>query len=387
MEIERARFLVSERGRAALAGLPADLPVADPNQLATFLRRSFPANEAGALAEQLTLRRRAWRNHGTNRDILYTAEGLEMMTHPAVAARRAARLASLGLPVLDLTAGIGGDLRAAAEAGSTAAGLERDAVHAILAAANTGVPVARGDAARPPFDVSRAAILLDPSRRAGGTRRFDPAAFSPTWETVVSLAGSARAAVVKAQPGIEEGHVPATAEIEAIQHGTSMREMTLWLGAGAMPGLRRAVLLPAGAMLDSTEPEADWSPRAPGTVLFDPESCVTRASLVRHLGHRLGAGLLDPHLAYLSADEPAFSPLAATFQVLDALPFSLQRLKERLRAGQWRPDEIRRRAFPIEPDELRKLLGKLEGERVTLLLTTIGGQRTVFICRRLFPPA
>jgi hypothetical protein len=121
--------------------------------------------------------------------------------------------------------------------------------------------------------------------------------------------------------------------------------------------------------------------------LFDPESCVTRAGLVRQLAHRLDAGLLDPYLAYLTAPVPSFSPLAATFEVLDALPFSLQRLKDRLRAAHWKPDEIRRRAFPIEPDELRKLLGKLDGERVTLLLTTIGGQRTVFICRRLFPPA
>ena len=124
-----------------------------------------------------------------------------------------------------------------------------------------------------------------------------------------------------------------------------------------------------------------------GPFLFDPESCVTIATLVLHLAHRLDAWLLDPHIAYLSASAPTFSPLAATFEVLDALPFSVSRLKERLRAGNWRPEDIRRRAFPVEPDELRKLLGRLEGEPVTLLLTTLNGQRTVFICRRLFAPA
>ena len=97
--------------------------------------------------------------------------------------------------------------------------------------------------------------------------------------------------------------------------------------------------------------------------------------------------MLDAHVAYLSANEPAFSPLASTFEVLHALPFSVSRLKERLKAGGWRPDEIRRRAFPVEPDDLRKLLGKLDGDPVTLLLTTIGGKRTVFICRRLFADA
>jgi hypothetical protein len=65
------------------------------------------------------------------------------------------------------------------------------------------------------------------------------------------------------------------------------------------------------------------------------------------------------------------------------LPFSVSRLKQRLRERSWRPDEIRRRAFPIEPDELRKLLGRIEGEAVTLLLTTLGGKKTVFITRQL----
>jgi hypothetical protein len=228
--------------------------------------------------------------------------------------------------------------------------------------------------------------VLDPSRRSGGTRTFDPAAFSPRWDVALSLVERAVAAVMKAPPGIDPAYVPATAEFEAVQLGTSMRESTLWFGRGASPGLRRAVLLPGGELLESTQPQAPGEPVPASSFLFDPESCVTRATLVLHLAHRLDARLLDHHIAYLTANSPAFSPLAATFEVLDSLPFSLNRLRERLRQRSWRPDEIRRRAFPVEPDELRKLLGKLEGDPVTLLLTTILGERTVFICRRLFAP-
>lgn len=387
MDIARARYLVSEAGRSALASLPADLPVANPTQLSTELRRSFPAGEASALAEQLTLRLRAVRNHGAGREFLYTADGLEMMTHPLVAARRAARLASYERDVVDLTTGLGGDLRAVAEADVICAGLERDAALALLAAHNTGVPVVRGDATQPPFDVARLAVVLDPSRRSGGARRFDPAAFSPQWDRAIAIATSAAAAVVKAPPGIDASYVPPGTEFEAIQLGTSMRECAIWFGQEATPGLRRAVLLPADESIESTEAEASPSPRPAGPVLFDPESCVTRATLVLHLADRLEAWLLDPHIAYLSAESPAFTPFAATFEVLDTVPFSVARLKDRLRAGHWRPDEIRRRAFPVEPDELRKLLGRLAGDPVTLLLTTIAGERTVFICRRLFAPA
>ena len=386
MDIERARYLVSGAGREALASLPADLPVSNPNRLAAELRRSFAPFEAGALAEQLTLRARATRNHGDHRGLLYTADGLEMMTHPLVAARRAQRLAESGRRVLDLTTGIGGDLRTVGEASVGCVGVELDPVHALLAGANTGVPVVRGRAERAPFDVTDAAVVIDPSRRAGGTRRFDPAAFSPRWDEALSVATAAAAAVIKAPPGLDHAQVPADVEFEAVQLGTSMREVGLWFGKGATPGLRRAVLLPAGQTLDSNEPEAPFDTRAAGQFLFDPESCVTRATLVRQLGQRLNAVLLDHHIAYLSADAPAFSPLAATFEVVDRVAFSVARLKMRLRELGLRPEEIRRRAFPVEPDELRRLLGKLPGEPTTLLCTTIEGQRTVFICRRLFAP-
>lgn len=387
MELERARFLVSPGGRAALESLPADLPVNLPNQLASQLRRAFPPAEASALAEQVTLRVRAKRNQGCERPFLYTQLGLEMMTHPVVAARRAERLAALNLSLADLTCGLGGDLAAAATAGVPAFGFDHDPAHILFAAANTGAPVVRADATFPPIDVKGFAVLLDPSRREGTGRRFDPARFSPPWDQVLAIAAGASAAVIKGPPGLDHAAIPAAAELEAIQLGGSLREITLWLGGAASPGLRRGVLLPEGHAVDSTEPAAQAHPQPAGQFLYDPESCVTRSTLVLQLAYRLQASLIDPHLAYLTSPVPAFSPLAATFEVLDALPFSVARLKDRLRAGRWRPEEIRRRAFPIEPDELRQLLGKLEGDPVTVLLTTIAGRRTVFICRRLFAPA
>lgn len=392
MELERARYLASAEGRRTLAAAEklvaaAGLNPMDPLRLSWLLRRTLAPDHAAAVSEQLMLRARALRNHGRERDWLYTAEGLEMMTHPLVAERRAARLAALGLPVLDLCCGLGGDLAAATAAGAAAAGVERDPVHALFAGHNSGARVVRGDVTEMRLDLDATAVVIDPARRHGSGRRLWPGAFLPPWDTVLELAGPARAAAIKAPPGISGNFVPPGAEFEAVQLGRSMREVCLWLGEGAAAGLRRAVLLPEGVTLDSSEPEAGDAPVAPGAYVFDPESCVTLATLVRHLAWRLGARLLDPHIAYLTAPEPAFSPLADTFEVIDTFPFSVSRLKERLREGGWRATEIRRRAFPVEPDELKKLLGRMDGDPVTLLLTTIDGRRTVFVARRLFAPA
>jgi THUMP domain-like len=386
VDLARARYLVSDRGRGALDYLGAGLGGLDPNRLSAALRSDHAPAEAAALAEQVTLRAKALERVGERLDFLFSADGLEMMTHPIVARRRAARLATVGAPIIDLTCGIGGDLAACAATGVRSAGVERDGPTALLAAHNvTPGEVTQGEAARAPFDLAQSAVVLDPSRRAASTRRFDPSAFSPDWDTSLALLRSAVAGVLKTAPGIDHGHIPPWAEAEFVQLGRSMREAALWAGAEARPGLLRAVLLPAGVTIDSAEPEVPPEPVPPGQFLFDPESCVTRAGLVRQLAAVLDARLLDPQLAYLTASEPAFHPMAATFEVLDALPFSIARLKQRLRERRWRPHEIRRRAFPIEPDELRRLLGRIEGEPITVFLTTIAGKRSVFIGRRHHP--
>jgi hypothetical protein len=387
VDLARARYLISREGRQALAALDPSLGSLDAVVLASELRRRFTSGTAAALGEQLTLRARARERFGDDGGFLYTGPGLEMITHPAVAKRRASRLATLGLPVADLTAGLGGDLRACCAAGLVCAGADTDPVTALLASANLpGVPIVLADAAHPPFRIEQMAVILDPSRRTDRARTFDPDAFSPPWEVALAVLHEARAGVLKTAPGIADVHLPPEAEVEFVQLGRTLREAALWMGAGAVPGLRRAVLLPQGLELDSTAPAAPGSPAAPGAFVFDPAPCVTRATLVLQLGHLLGASLLDRHVAYLTGPSPALHPMCATFEVMDVLPFSVGRLRTYLRGRGFAAQEIRRRAFPVEPDELRKLLGRQEGTPVALLCTTISGKRTVVVARRWAPP-
>jgi len=383
VDLERARYLTSSAARRALESLDPALAALPPTRLADRLRRDFPPFEAAALAEQLVLRARARERFGGELPFLYSSPGLEMMTHPAVAHRRAGRLERLGLPVADLTAGLGGDLYACLSRGIAGLGVELDPVTSRLAAANTGGRVVRGDALHAPIDPRHVAVILDPARRTENRRHFDPASFAPPFDAALNLAATAAAGVVKAPPGIAREVIPPAAEAEFVQLGRSMREVTIWLGGDARPGLRRAVLLPTGATLTSDEPEALAGVVPPGSYVFDPEPCVTRAGLVRHLAARLGARLMDPQVAYLTADAPAFDPMAATFEVLDSLDFSVSRLRKRLRELDLSADEIRKRAFPVEPDELRRMLGKTGSGRAALICTTVGGRRRVFICRRL----
>jgi len=316
---------------------------------------------------------------------LFTGPGLEMMTHPLVAARRAGRFAALGLPVADLTCGIGGDLSALAKLCADVVGIESDPATAIVAHRN--VPralVARGDATVPPLCLQGMAILLDPARRTTAAgRRFDPGAFTPPWDDCMALASGARFGAVKGPPGLPWASVLGAAEIEYVQVGRAMRESAVYLGGDARPGLRRAVVLPTGTTLESDAPECEPGPVPIGAVIHDPASAVTLAGLVRHLGHQVGARLIDPHLGYLTSSSASFTPLADAFEVTEVVPFSVARLRGRLKQLGLAAHEIRRRAFPIEPDELRRLLGPQSGSPATLLCCSIGGRRLVIVARPL----
>ncbi|MFN0093738.1 MAG: THUMP-like domain-containing protein [Dehalococcoidia bacterium] len=384
MELRRARFLASPAGQAALMSLPNELAGLDAVRLQTRLRKSFGAEEASALAEQLEHRAKAVERFGGSPLSLYSAGGLQMMTHPLVAKRRAARLAAVGLPIVDLTCGIGGDLSQLAAGGMRTLGIDSDPVALTLAAANAPLAgVVRGDAVRPPVALAGCAVVVDPARREGVQRTFDPGAYSPPFDLALALAGDAALGVVKTAPGLDHELVPQDAELEFVEVGRGLREAAIWRGVGCVRGLRRAVLLPVGVELDSTAPESGGEPVPLAEWLFDPRSCVTRAGLVRQLGCRSGGALVDRHLAYLTAREPHFDPLMDTFEVLAVVPFSVARLRAALRAGGWRPDEVRRRAFPIEPDELRRLVAVRTGTPVTVLCTTIAGERTAIIARRV----
>jgi hypothetical protein len=385
VDLARARYLVSPEGREAFAAVRnADLP-GDVVQQSTYLRKRYPPDQAAALGEQLALHDRAADRFGELAPpFLYTDTGLQMMTHPLVAARRAARFAYAKLPAIDATCGLGGDLGAMVDADIAAAGIERDPATAVLAGANVGrANVIRGDAAALPALPAGRALFLDPSRRDERSRRFDPAAFSPGWDTCLELARAASLACLKTAPGIADAAIPPEAEIEFVQVRRSLREAAIWFGGDARSGLRRAVMLPGTFEMTSDESEADPAPVLPGRYILDPASCVTRAGLVRQLAARAGGRLMDEQIAYLTLDRPAVTPFGTTFEVIEELPFSVGKLRDLLHSRGWRPDEIRRRGFPVEPDELRRLLRPRGSDPVALLCTTIGGARRVFVCRTL----
>ncbi|WP_028192257.1 THUMP-like domain-containing protein [Salinispora pacifica] len=405
MDLGQLARLRTPAGSAALTAA-TEVAGGDPLAAATALRSAgFPADLAAAALTQAELRRRAVGKFGSvAADMFFTRAGLEQATRQVVARRRAERLRASGVRALaDLGCGIGADALAAARAGLRVYGVEADPLTAATATANaeaTGLAerftVNQGDATT--FDLRRVdGVFCDPARRASGRRIFDPNAYSPPWDFVLSLTERVPRTVVKVAPGLDHALIPPGAEAEWVSVNGDLVEAALWCGEFATVA-RRATVLREEPPTDTTgrvDPAAHRTrvheltssrvAEAPvGPVrryVYDPDPAVVRAHLVAELAGALDATLADSTIAYLYADTPTPTPFARCLEITDVLPFSLKRLRALLRERRVGRVEIRKRGSALEPEQLRRDLRLTGDQPASLVLTRVDGAPTVLICR------
>ena len=378
MTPQRARLLLSERGRQAVAharGL--DLSPAARLAAAEAVRAAA-GPELGPLAlEQALLRERARPKHPRGAELWWTGEALEQATSYDVAAHRAQRF---DRPVLDLCCSVGGDLLALPE-GSV--GVDLDEARLLLAAENARVLDRRVSLVRADVTVlePRGDVFVDPARRAGGRRVFDARDYAPPLDVVLGWRDQVRALGVKAAPGIDHAALPAGVELEVVSLRGEVKEAVLWAGAARRGSARSATLLPAGVTL-LDEPVGPPPVHPPGGFLLEPDGAVVRAHLVEQVVAAVDGWLLDATIAYVSADSPVPTPYGTWYEVLDVLPFGLKRLREVLRSHDAGQVVVKKRGTAVEPEVLRRQLG-LRGRRtVTVVLTRSAGRQIALVVRR-----
>ena len=287
--------------------------------------------------------------------------------------------------LLDLCCSVGGDLLALA-AVAPAVGVDLDEARLLLAAANAaalGVAVSllRADVTTLALPAG-ADVFVDPARRAGGRRTFDPTAFTPPLDLVLSWLPGLRSLGIKTAPGIDYDALPPELEIELVSLNGDVKEAVIWAGAARRGHRRTATLLPHGDVLvdeDCPLPVV----RPPGGFLLEPDGAVIRAHLVAQVAARVGGWLLDDTIAYVSADAAVPTPFGRWYAVQEVLPFSLKGLRERLRAHDAGPLVVKKRGTAVVPEELRRRL-KLTGSReVTVVLTRNAGKQVAMIVEPL----
>ena len=290
-----------------------------------------------------------------------------------------------GSVVHDATCSIGTELAALRSTASFVLGSDVDDVRLAMARHNLGpdVPLCRADALVP---ISRdTVVLLDPARRAEGRRRFDPRAYTPPLDTLLTVYRD-RATAIKCAPGIDFDTVRRLGfdgEIDVISSGGSVREACLWSRHLAVDGVRRRA-----SILDRDETLTDADPGEcdvglPGRYIIDPDGAVVRAGLVRQYAARHGLWQLDPDIAYLTGDTlPAG---VRGFEILDQLPMREKALRKTLGDLDCGPLEILVRGVDVDPDALRKRLRPRGTRALSVVVTRIGSgassRGVAFVCR------
>jgi hypothetical protein len=385
------RWLVTEAAGRLLAELAS---AGDSLRAASRLRREFSAPRVHLLLEQVSLRRRANAKFARPEHMFFTPLGLEQATDEWVAACKAGRFSRCGGTVCDLCCGIGGDLLALARQGPVL-GVDRNCVAALLAKANCqgadrrDANVVVGDAAHAPAVM--AAWHLDPDRRPSGRRTTRVELHEPGLPTIERLLGTCGQGAVKLAPAAQWPEAwSATAELEWISRGGECKQLVAWFGglAGA-PGRRRATLvlgdeIPPGVRTLAGDPHQ----RPPvaeriGRYLAEPDSAVLAAGLIGTLAAEHGLGTIAAGAAYLTGDEAHVDPALDWFEICEALPFDVKRLKALLRQRGIGRLEIKQRGVGTDPDKLRQRLDVPGDEAATLILARLGRRVAAFLARRV----
>lgn len=383
--------LLSAEGQALLAEL-RDHDPATELALATRLRRDHPAELVSAALAQARLRQRAVAKFGAEDAyrMFFTPNGVEQATRTVVAAHRAARFRRTGARrITDLCCGIGGDALALARAGFAVTAVDLDGPTCEIAAANlrTLAPAA------PPATVLNAdvlthdlsdaeAVFVDPARRGGRGRIFDPEAYAPPLSWAIEAVRRVGTGAVKIAPGIPHELVPDDFEAEWISAGGDVKEAVLWHAPDASsditPGTRRATLLPTGATL-TTRGLPNPPVRPLGRYLYEPDGAVIRAHLVAEAAEDLAGGLIDETIAYITSDHLRPTPYATAYEITDQHPFGLKKLKALLREREVGVLTVKKRGSAVEPEELRRRM-KLKGPNATtVFLTRVAGAPTMLL--------
>ncbi|HEY9564714.1 MAG TPA: SAM-dependent methyltransferase, partial [Nocardioides sp.] len=266
-------------------------------------------------------------------------------------------------------------------------GVDLDPVRVAMAAANLtalGLAGAAQVADGTALDLSAfGAVFADPARRGARGRVFDIEGWTPPWSFVQSLL--TRPSVVKVAPGIGHDLIPEGVEAEWVSEAGEVKEAALWSSYLAT-ARRRATVIGDGGLATLTEEDDPYDGRERpvrelGEFLYEPDGAVIRAGLVTAVAAGVDGGLLDEHIAYVTADASFRTPFARGYRVIETLPYREKPLRAALRERGIGKLTIKKRGVEVVPELLRKKLSLSGEQEATLVMTRVRGEGTALLVR------
>lgn len=377
--------LLSPRGSAAISQAEHSFAQGSSSlQTLTALRSQYPPELARQALEQALLHSRAKSKFpGFAHRLILLPDALEQASRHEVANHRATRLTQAGITrIVDAGAGIGADTIALANNSISVIAIEQDPLVAAALQANVSaleldveVRVGRIEQLLPAIDPA-ITVYVDPARRDGGRRIFDPQLSSPPLSYLRSLPNPV---VAKMSPGIGYPDLPVGWEAEWVstftEQGRSVVEACLWSSHFRSAPRRASVIGRTKVASVAGSPDSDLAVGSIGKYLYEPDGALNRAELTAHVAALAQASLISPRIAYLSSDTAVTTDLAQRFDVLDVLPWSQRKVRAAVASYDLSDIVVKKRGIELDPARVRKELLPKKRDRGA-------EQLVVIICRR-----
>ena len=359
--------------------------------LAKSLRRDLTAERTHIVLEQIELRRRGRIKFDDADRMFFTAKGLQQATGQAIGEYKSSRIGG-AKPVVDLCCGIGGDLLALA-AKHVVTGIDRCEVTVLLARENCralGLEKAeiRGESVKVEHLGTSACWHIDPDRRADGRRASQIEAYNPGESLINRLLRVQQNGAVKLAPA---AHVPKQwleqSELEWISDRRECKQLIAWFGDLARHPARCVAtqIDRQGKTNQFVGKPGKQFPVAQqlGAFLCEPDPAVFAARLTGELAAEHELLGVSRNVGYFTTNHVPTSPLLSTFEIIEALPFDVKRVRNMLRQRRIGQLEIKKRGVDADPAILAKKLSGAGDDDGTLFITPHKAKTIAILARRV----
>ncbi len=356
------------------------------------LRDEVGTARAALTTSQLELRQKAHDKFRRADQMLFTRRGLEQSTDEGIALFKRSLIGE-GHAIADLCCGIGGDLLALGQ-GNRIVGVDQDegighlAHHNAQVYGQKEVSIRCDDVRRldpEPYDI----LHLDPDRRPNEKRHSQSWNTEPPWSWIEGLIKDETALILKLAPAAT---LPAQASSRSlrqwIESRGECRQQIAWFDSLTdRPGAHEAVSVsPEGTPLWSLRGTPEIAVKYAGSplrYLIEPARPVLAAHLSGSLAQTHDLQGLWPSIGYLTADHPAPTLAATSFEIEEFLPYDRKRIRSWLRQRKIGRVEVKKRGTQLDPGQVRKELAGSGENAITLVLAGREKKVTAILCRRI----
>ncbi len=228
-------------------------------------------------------------------------------------------------------------------------------------------------------------VFFDPSRRSEDKRTVKTEEYIPPLTLVEELVKLCPNLCAKISPGTDLDRIKYDCDIEVISNRGEVKEVDLWFGSLKQSPEKRTIMatkLPEKITLekqDAKPPEVSGL----GQYLYEPDPAYIKAGLINTLAEIHTLSALNPHIAYLTANQLHKTPVMKAFKVVAETSVNPEEINKKLIEWGIGRVDFKARGVDIDLKNIHKQINGTGKGKGVIIFTIIGEEKRAVICQYL----